>query len=405
MEGPQGVHPAPVGEEEQGIVGIHHHQVHQGVIFPGGHSAHPLAAPVLGAVGIAGDALDVPLLTQGNHHVLVRNELLGGLFSHFFRFDSGAAGVAKVPLQLAGFLLDFVEYLFRAGQQFFQRGDGLEQVGVFLFQPFPLQSGQSAQLHIEDGLGLDLRQVKLGHQIGSGGLRVVGAADDSDYLVHNVQGQQQPLQDMVPVPRPLEPELGAAPDNLLPVLHKEGKGAFQGQHLGLAADQGEHDDVEGRTQGGVAEQVVPYYFGLGFPAQLNNDAHTLPVRLVPDVGNSLNPLVPNQLGNFPHQVGLVDLVGQFGNDYALAPPANLFDFGLGFHYDAAPPGGVGVNDALGAPDNAAGRKVRPWHQFQQVLGNAVRVVYDVAHCIADFRKIMRRKVGSHSYCDAGGAVD
>ena len=70
----QGVYPSPVGEEEQGVVGVDDYQVHHCVVFPGPHPQHALAAAVLGAEGIRRHSLHVALLAQGDYGVLMRNE-------------------------------------------------------------------------------------------------------------------------------------------------------------------------------------------------------------------------------------------------------------------------------------------------------------------------------------------
>ena len=384
---------------------IHDHQVHQGVVIPGGHPPDTLAAPVLGAVGIAGNPLDVAPLAQRDHYVLVGNKLFRSLLAHFFVFYASAAGVAKVLLELAGLLLDFVKNLARVCQQGLQVADGLQQFLVLVQQPLPFQGGQAAQLHVQDGLGLDLAKVELGHQVGAGRLCVVGGAYDLNHLVHDVQSEQEALEDVVTVPGPLQQELGTAANDLLAVLHKQSEGPLQGKHLGLACHQGQQYGVEGTAHRRMPVQVVQNNVGLRIAAEFNDNSHSSPVRFVPNIGNSLYSLVPYHLGDLLYQVGLIDLIGQFGDDYAIPTPANLLNLGLGLHYDAAPAGVVGINYALGAADRTVGGKVRSWYQLHQVVGNAVGVVNDVTDGVTDFTQIVGRQVGSHAHRDSGCAID
>ena len=74
---------------------------------------------------------------------------------------------------------------------------------MLLFQPFPLQSGQAAKLHVQDGLGLDLTQRQALHQIVASVLHVLGSPDYGYNFIDAVQCEQQPLNDMVSVLRPL----------------------------------------------------------------------------------------------------------------------------------------------------------------------------------------------------------
>ena len=85
---------------------------------------------------------------------------------------------------------DFRQDLGGVGQQFLQPGYGLQQFLVLVLQAFPLQGGQPAELHVQDGLGLHLGQLELVHQVGAGGLHVRRVADGGDDLVQVVQGQQ-----------------------------------------------------------------------------------------------------------------------------------------------------------------------------------------------------------------------
>ena len=56
----------------------------------------------------------------------------------------------------------------------------------------------------------------------------------------------------------------------------------------------------------------------------------------------------HQLGNFFHQAGLVDGVGDFGDDDAVAARGHAFDFRLGPRHDAASARVVGFPDAAAA---------------------------------------------------------
>ena len=66
--------------------------------------------------------------------------------------------------------------------------------------------------------------------------------------------------------------------------------------------------------GVIGEEVVEHHAGDGVALQLDDDPHPAPVGLVADVGDALDPLVPHQLGDLLDQPGLVDLVGDLGDD-------------------------------------------------------------------------------------------
>ena len=116
LECSQWINAPPVTEKEQGVVGVHHHQVQQRIVVSGVHAPDTLTAPVLNLVGVAGYSLDVAALTQGHHHVLMGDELLGGLVLDFFFIDDCPPGIAEVLLQLAGLGLDRGQDLGGTGQ-------------------------------------------------------------------------------------------------------------------------------------------------------------------------------------------------------------------------------------------------------------------------------------------------
>ena len=86
----------------------------------------------------------------------------------------------------------------------------------------------------------------------------------------------------------------------------------------LPVHQRQHVDEEGGLHGGVFVEVVEHLARLRFALQLDDDAHALAVGLVAQVADAVDLLVLDQLGDALDQGGLVDLVGQLGDDDLLA---------------------------------------------------------------------------------------
>ena len=61
--------------------------------------------------------------------------------------------------------------------------------------------------------------------------------------------------------------------------------------------QGQHIDGKGGLQLGLGKQAVEHHLGVGVPLQLDDDAHTVAVGLVPDVGDALQTLVLHLVGH------------------------------------------------------------------------------------------------------------
>ena len=118
-------------------------------------------------------------------------------------------------------------------------------------------------------------------------------------------------------------------------------------------------------------------------------------------------LVAHQLGDLLDQRRLVDLVGDLGDDDALAVALlGLLDAGAAAHRDAAAAGRVRRADAGGAADDAARREVGALHELRSGprrvrLGLSIRRTTRVDH----LAQVVRRDVGRHADGDARRAVD
>ena len=91
----------------------------------------------------------------------------------------------------------------------------LDDRDVLVLDLLALQRGEATQLHLEDRVGLDLREAEAGHQVLA---RASSTSADSrmvaDDRVEVVEGDLEALEDVRPVARLLEVELGAPPHDL-----------------------------------------------------------------------------------------------------------------------------------------------------------------------------------------------
>ena len=80
----------------------------------------------------------------------------------------------------------------------------------------------------------------------------------------------------------------------------------------------------------------------------------------------------DQLDDLLDERGAVDLVGQLGDDDGGAVALELLGVRLGADADAAAAGAVGLFEAGGAEDEAAGREVRALDELHEVVGGWLR---------------------------------
>ena len=193
------------------------------------------------------------------------------------------------------------------------------------------------------------------------------------------------------------------------MLNPQLQGALEGQHLRLAVHQGQHVDAEGSLQLGMLEQLIEGRLGVRAALKLDDDAHTTPVRLVAQVGDGVDLPVTHELGDALDEGSLVHLIGQLGDDDALAVALDVLDVGLGAHDDAPATRRVGVSDTLDAQDRRASGKVGAVDELHQVIDvdifQPLPVVDEVDAGVGNLVEVVGRNVGRHADGDARRAVE
>ncbi|SIK41608.1 Uncharacterised protein [Mycobacteroides abscessus subsp. abscessus] len=147
------------GEEQDPVMRRAHKEVLDDVILLQASTLHALAAALLAAVQVGLGALGVPGFGDGDDDILARDEVLVGDVP-VGRDDAGPAVVAVLLGDLGEFVLDDGALTFRLGQDVLEVGDLGLDLGEVVDDLLPLQGRQATQLHVEDGLGLDLVDVQ-----------------------------------------------------------------------------------------------------------------------------------------------------------------------------------------------------------------------------------------------------
>ncbi len=434
----QPVHLAGVREAQQRVVAVGHEQALDEVLFldPRRRAAAPAA--VLRAVLADALRLAIALVREGHHQVLLRDQVLGGQVQAIDH-DRRAPLVAVLVADFQQLAADLGQQARVAVQNVQQVGDLHRQFAVLVDDLVPFQPRQALQAHVQDGLHLAIAQVigaidqataglgralrvhaqgagqhlahetgreALGGQLGAGFFRGLRAADQRDHALDIGQCDGQAFQDVQPVARLAQRKQRAPADHLAAVTDEGLEHLVQRQLARLAVDQRHHVDAEHRLQLCVLVQVIEHHLRHLAAAQFDHRPHAVLVGLVADLGDALDALFLDQLGDFFQQMRLVDLVRQLEDDQAgLAGLLVLLDLDPGAHVDLAAAGGVGLADAGGAVDAGGGREIRPRQVHHQAVEIDFRVI-DHRHAGVDhLDQVVRRDVGGHAHGNAGGAVD
>ena len=197
-----------------------------------------------------------------------------------------------------------------------------------------------------------------------------------------------------------------AQNDLVAVLDVELHHLLEVQDPWNPVDQGEHDDAERILHRRMLVQVVQHHFCNGVALELDDEAHAIAVRLVADIGDTLNLLVVNELNNLFNQPHLIDLVGQFG-DHNRLPAVLLGDLDqrAGPNDHLATTRQISLTDAFISVNDAAGREVGRNHMLHEIRDFKLRVPDERNHTVDHLAEVLRRNIGRHPDGDAGCAVD
>ena len=139
-------------------------------------------------------------------------------------------------------------------------------------------------------------------------------ADQLDHLVEVVEGDDQTLEDVGPFPGAGEIELGAPDDDLLAVVDEVLQQLLEVEDLRLVVEHPEQNDAEGGLHLGELVEVVEHHLGDGVALELDDHPDAIAVGLVAEIGDALEALGLDQVGDLLDQPRLVDLVGQLVDD-------------------------------------------------------------------------------------------
>ncbi len=369
-------------------------------------------------------------MRHGDDHVLALDQVLV--------LDAGIPVEDLGPARGGVFGPDFRQLVLDDAHDAGARAQDVEVVGDLVGQPLQLvadlvaaERGQALQPQVEDGAGLGLGQAVgavlaepmarivdqcdqrrdvlgrpvAGHQGLAGRVRIRRGPDQPDHLVDVGDRDGETAQDVGPLARLVQEELGAAGDDLLAEVDEGLDQVLEVQKLGPAAVERHHVAAEARLQRRVAVELVQNHVGDGVALQLDHDAHAVTVGFVAEIRDAFDALLAHQIGDLLDQRGLVHLIRDLGEDQGLALLAQFLDVGLRPHDDRAAAGHVGRAGARAPEDRAAGREVRARDDVVQALDGDRRIVDQRDAAVDHLAEVVRRDVGRHADRDAAGAVD
>jgi len=287
-----------------------------------------------------------------------------------------------------------------------QLRDGVAQRLLLGLQLEAGEPGEPAQRHLEDVVGLRLRQVEDRHQPLAGRGRVVAGPDHLDDLVDVQDGDEQPVDEVQPLLGLRAPVQAAATYDVEAVRDVDLEQVLEAERAGLAVDQRHVVDPEGLLERRQLVELVEDRLGVEAVLDLDDQpqAHGA-VGVVVDGRDALQLLAADQLGDLLLDALGADTPRQLGDDDALAARGDVLDPRGRPGAEGPAAGLVGLADAVEADDLAAGGQVRAGDEAHQRVQVGLGVLEQVTCRGDDLDQVVRRHVGRHADCDAGRAVD
>ena len=156
---------------------------------------------------------------NGDHDVFLGNQVLNANLGFFFH-DLGPALVTVFLLHFLKFLHDHLAQFYITCENLIQLGDLFPEFLQLVFDLLAFKTGQALQLHLENGLRLNLREFELGDQAFAGLGSILGRADQLDDGINVIQRLAQPFQNVSACFGLAQLVLSAAADDIHTVLGK-----------------------------------------------------------------------------------------------------------------------------------------------------------------------------------------
>ncbi len=197
--------------------------------------------------------------------------------------------------------------------------------------------------------------------------------------------------------------LGPPSEGLPPMGDVQPQEVSQREDPGALVDETQVDHAEAGLERGMLVDPVEDDLGGGVPPQLEDDAGAVPVRLVPQVRDAVDPFRLDEVGDQLQERGLVDLVRDLGDD-DLRPPVALPDLGRPPEPQGPPAGLVRLPDPLRGVQHPARREVGGRKDGHDLVEGRRRVLQEQQQGVDELPQVVGRHVRRHADGDPGRAV-
>ena len=263
-----------------------------------------------------------------------------------------------------------------------------------------LEFAQRAKAHVQNCFGLIVGELETSHQ---DRLRFILGTNDADHLIEVEISDEIAAKDLEAPGNLGQAEIRAADKDDLAMVEPFTQHIAQRHDLrNTPLRQHVHVERNARFELGIAEQLLHQKLRIdGTTLRLEHDTDVLR-RFIPEVGEQRQLLRRNKLGDPLDQPALLDLIGNFGDDDLPGAAAEILLAPAGADAERAAAALIGIEERGAVIDNdAARRKVRPWHQLHQLVDRRIGEFDQMQRRIAELGGIVRGDGCRHADGNAG----
>ena len=229
---------------------------------------------------------------------------------------------------------------------------------MFFFQGHDIGIGQAVQLQGNNSFCLFFREIVADLEVFFGICLVIRSTDQGDDFIQDGNDADQALYDV-------EPSFclflikARASDNNIPTVSNVARENRYDPHLtrGIIVNR-HHIEVVIDLQVCILEQVIQDQVCIGIFFELNGNAKTISVRLIPDFRNTGHLVVNTDIVDLLDQDCLVDLIRDLGNHDLLLTAFELLNLSFRADNHTALTGFIGFLDLIPSLDNGTRWKIR-----------------------------------------------
>ena len=158
------------------------------------------------------------------------------------------------------------------------------------------------------GVDVDLLAAEVRDQIFASIGAIGAAADDHDHVVEVIERGQVAFQNVLAIARFVQQIRSAAAHDIDAMVDEVFDRLDQPHFLGLSVDDGQQNHAEAFLHRGVLEELVEHDLRFGAALELDHDAHAVAIAFVANVGDVVDGLLIDQVGDALDQARLIHLV-------------------------------------------------------------------------------------------------